>query len=417
MKIKEKDEVYAYIKENMPKTVKESYRELKPVVSPCIKEGFTTFFYWDTYFADLALLALGDHKQVENNLDNMRYMVETMGYVPNEYAPDIPIAGMNRSQPPLFSRSVKDYYMQTKDVRIVQKYLPALENEYAFWQTQRTSECGLNRYWHNATDEYLRDFCVGICERLRIEPTRYPDLKKQGEHFVSIAESGWDFTPRFFEKENAYVGGNYAPVDLNCILYDVERILSEFCALLGMKEKSDAYAKLAENRKTLINEYMLGKDGLYYDYDFVTKDRSPVLSAASCLPFAMGISEDKAALEKTVARLEGEYGLAACEKLPWECCDQWAYPSVWPPLSYFAYVALERLQSERAKPFAKKYVRTVRETYEKTGRLWEKYDAEKGGVKKGQEYETVEMLGWTAGVYMYLSERLRDQDRKAGRSL
>lgn len=52
--------IYDYIKNNLPKTIKETYPELKPVVSPCVKEGFTTFYYWDTYFANLAFLALGD---------------------------------------------------------------------------------------------------------------------------------------------------------------------------------------------------------------------------------------------------------------------------------------------------------------------------------------------------------------------
>ena len=401
-KVQYKDCVCQYIAENMHKTIKRNYPELKPVVSPCINKLFTTFYYWDTYFANLAFLELGDWEQVENNLDNMKYMVETMGYIPNEYAPDRPGGGMNRSQPPLFSRGVRDYYNYRQELEIVKKYLPAMEKEYEFWQTQRMSVCGLNRYGHNATKEYLENFYEVICRRLQIEPDSYSDIYEQSGHFLAIAESGWDFTPRFYEPENPYAGMHYAPVDLNAILYDVENILADMCSLLGFDEKAGLYREYAERRKVCMNTYMLGEDGLYYDYNFVTQKQSPVLSAASCLPFMVGVSEDKRALERTVDLLEGEYGLSACVKVPWESYDQWDYPSVWPPLSYFVYEALKWQHSDRAVPFARKYLKTVGDTFRETGHLWEKYDAVKGGVSIVKKEGTVEMLGWTAGVYMYL---------------
>ena len=38
--------------------------------------------------------------------------------------------------------------------------------------------------------------------------------------------------------------------------------------------------------------------------------------------------------------------------------------------------------------------------FEKTGKLWEKYNAESGELDFNSEYGTPEMLGWTAGVYV-----------------
>lgn len=398
-------EVFNYIKDNLPKTIKDTYPELKPVVSPCIKEGFTAFYYWDTYFANLALLALGNSAQVKNNLDNMKYMVETIGYIPNEYAPDNPWGCMNRSQPPLFARGVRDYYEYTQDKGVIETYLSAIKKEYDFWQTKRLSPCGLNHYGHCATDKYLEVFYRVICERLRIDEDFYSDKLKQSQHFMAFAESGWDFTPRFWEANNPYAGMHYAPVDLNSILYEVECILSEFSVLLGRHDEAEQYAIFSKKRKALMEKYMRAEDGIYYDYNFMTEERSPILSAASTLPYMVGLSAERKVLEGIVKRLDGTCGLSVCEKTDWECHDQWAYPSVWPPICYFVYSALEKTGSKKARPFAQKYMKLVEDTYSITGKLWEKYDAEKGGVPSGLEYDAVEMLGWTAGVYLYFQEK------------
>ena len=50
---------------------------------------------------------------------------------------------------------------------------------------------------------------------------------------------------------------------------------------------------------------------------------------------------------------------------------------------------------------------TIDEEFKKCGRLWEKYDAVRGGMGVSTEYETPEMMGWTAGVYVYFDEELK----------
>ena len=59
---------------------------------------------------------------------------------------------------------------------------------------------------------------------------------------------------------------------------------------------------------------------------------------------------------------------------------------------------------EDAKRLAEKYLSTVQKSFKKTGQLWEKYDALKGELSVCLEYETPPMLGWTAGVYMFLKQ-------------
>ena len=47
------------------------------------------------------------------------------------------------------------------------------------------------------------------------------------------------------------------------------------------------------------------------------------------------------------------------------------------------------------------------QTFRDANGLWEKYDAVQGGIGVSTEYETPEMMGWTAGVYVYFDEELK----------
>ena len=407
------DQVLEYIVDNMRKTIKLGPDGLKPIVSPCMDSGFLYFFYWDTYFANLALFATGDEEQIQNNLDNMKWFVENFGFIPNAYQSKTAEDNeTNRSQPPLFARGVWDYYCEKQDVEILKTYLPAMVKEYEFWQTNRSTPCGLNRYYHHANDEYLSNFYKWIMQRLGLNPALYEDKIGQGAHFLAIAESGWDFTCRYPEGDNAYACAHYLPVDLNSILYDVERIISQAYTLLGDTKKGEEYNQYAKIRKENINKYLLAGDGMYYDYNFVTEEHSPYVSGASLCPFAFGVSNDVDALDKTVALLEEEHGISVCEKKDRDRFDQWDFPSMWPPVVYFCVTALKRLNSDKFERIAKKYLTTVSNVYQQTGALWEKYNSQTGVVAVTHEYTTPKMMGWTAGVYTHIVKMLSKKERE-----
>ena len=134
-KILYKDDVFTYINNNIKRSIKPGPDGLNPIISPCINTAFLYFFYWDTYFANVALLETDNEKQVVNNLDNMKYFVETLGFIPKAYqSKEAEDDETNRSQPPLFARGVWDYYCKKKDLNILKTYLPAIEKEYGFWQ-------------------------------------------------------------------------------------------------------------------------------------------------------------------------------------------------------------------------------------------------------------------------------------------
>ena len=366
-----------------------------PISVPCASERFTSFFYWDTYFINRGLL-LDDPAQALNNLRNMKFLVEQLGFVPNGN-----LFGMqNRSQPPLYGPAVKDYYDRFPSAEVAEEFYPTMSREYEFWMTQRSTPCGLNRYASSATEEDVTAFFGELSSRGILDPGE-PDARSRARHLFAEAESGWDFTPRFLGRAL-----DFAPADLNAILYADERILSEFAALLGRPEESRSYANAAELRRARMDKLLRDEEGIYRDFDFVRGERSPVVSAAGLLPYWAGESADLEACRRTLARLECENGLAACEQNDSGKIFQWDYPNMWPCLVGFAVRGLERAGAAvSAARIAHKYLAAVSETFAEEGYLFEKYSALTGRCATHNEYEPPRMLGWTAGVFRELFER------------
>lgn len=84
------------------------------------------------------------------------------------------------------------------------------------------------------------------------------------------------------------------------------------------------------------------------------------------------------------------------------------YPFAWSAATCLAYMGLKRIGlGEDASRIADKYVSTVKNVFEKTGRIWEKYDGLTGEVAVTSECETMPMMGRTAAVYRYFVESER----------
>ena len=131
-----------------PKEIRGDFHLPKPYISPSIGGIYTDLYYWDVYFINLGLMIDGFDQQVENNLDNMAYFIDTLGYMPNANTLT------DRSQPPLFCSFVYDYYVHKGDKAIIEKYMPYILKEYAFWQKQRMTKFGLNNFSTNGDEEF-----------------------------------------------------------------------------------------------------------------------------------------------------------------------------------------------------------------------------------------------------------------------
>ena len=182
---------------------------------------------------------------------------------------------------------------------------------------------------------------------------------------------------------------------------------------IGRLSDADLLRRRAAERKALMCRLMFDSaDGVPYDYNFANGSLSKTLSSASFYPFALGVSDDSAALKRVLSRLELAHGVSACEyRGSDEFYLQWDYPAVWPSNTYFAFLALRRLGLKNdAQRIARKYISLVDSVFERTGRIWEKYDGVRGDISETAEYATPAMLGWSAGVYLWLSEQLASAD-------
>ena len=375
----------------------ESLKLPKPFTVPSIDTGFKNFFYWDTYFTNIGLLLSGEIEQAKNNLENIAYLIKTHGFMPNADCL------LDRSQPPLFARGVWDYYQATGDKSVPALFVSAIEQELSFWKNRRTDECGLSFYAFEDNGQ-AKEFFYGINPRVELIVDGEEQAEYEGKNLLAIAESGWDFTHRFQTETSPVDIQRFAPIDLNCILCEAEAICGKLFLLLGNEEKGNAFLNASEKRKALIESKMKREDGTYGDYDRAQKAPSSFRSAASFLPFVCGLSTDGEAYQKTLTPLELPYGVSATERV--ENGYQWDYPSVWPPLAYFAVVAAERTGNEEtAKRLANKYLEAQDKIFASTNQLWEKYDGLTGALPKKSEYGTPPMMGWTAGTYLYLLQK------------
>lgn len=370
-----------------------------PYVPPCFADGkFTVLFYWDTFFTNEGLIADGRIQDARYNVDNLMHFLYKFGCVPNMTNA---IGADYASQPPLLYMMVKSLMQAEPNAEWECKAMTALEKEYTFWMTERTTPCGLNRHGTNMKDEKrIIGYYNAVCSRISL-PKDIPDDEKirAGISAITEAESGEDFTPRFSHR--AY---EYAPVDLNAHLYGLEELLQTFYADKD-KDKASFYEKAKAQRAMLMKKFMMDKDGVYHDYRYIDDTRSEVYACGCFVPYMVGLTKD--GIEIVAKKLQTEYGFTACEDLG-KYGFQWGYPYVWAPHQYFAFKALNRVgKNELAKINAKRFLNIVDDTFAKTGSLWERY--EKDGVAKSVEYKTQIMLGWTAGTYNVLYDALQKE--------
>ena len=306
-----------------------------PYTVPCIEGKFQEMYYWDVYFTNVGLIKSGRLSQAKNNVDNMCYLINKFGFVPNGNRTYY----LSRSQPPFLSQMVCCIYEQTGDIRWLDECYKALEKEYKFWENERQTPCGLNRYYGSFNREELMSFCGLLCNRFNIEkPDDESIAECYGKAMYSFAESGWDCNSRM--GLDCY---NYAWVDLNSLLFGMESDMAFFSAEL--KNGCEAmWNEKANSRREMMTKLLWDdKSGAFCDYNFETGKQADIISAAQFYPLFSGVCTKEEA-ERTVellSEIEAEFGVACCEKkrgfirsavglpermgLPAIFCSAWAF--------------------------------------------------------------------------------------------
>ena len=124
--------VETYIKNNWDKCIRENKQDdgtliglPKPYIVPCIGGMFQEMYYWDTYFTNKGLALSGRWEQIKNNTDDMLYLVDRYGYMPNGNRTFY----LTRSQPPYLSMMVRDVYDHFQDKSWLESAYKTLEKE------------------------------------------------------------------------------------------------------------------------------------------------------------------------------------------------------------------------------------------------------------------------------------------------
>jgi alpha,alpha-trehalase len=365
---------------------------------PYIKAGgrFEESYYWDSYFIALGLDALGKTAQVEDLTRNMAHQVETLGFIPNANR----LYYLDRSQPPVFALMLK-----LNRAEVTSELLPALEKELNWWYTHRQKSHApgqLAYYSSSQKTARAESYTADITTSSTIPDAQKPNLFM---HLRAAAESGWDFSSRWLQVADdlrtIHTSDLFA-VDLNCLLYLAEEFLAE--SELKLHEQSEYHTR-ATQRAQMINELLWNEQlGVYTDFNFVLDQQSTSSTLATVFPLFAKIAPPSRAV-RVAKFLEDNLlqpgGLMTTTVLSGQ---QWDAPNGWAPLQWIAIKALRNYQlDELAAEIARRWTKTCLDTYERTGKLFEKYDVQDPmKTATGGEYQVQDGFGWTNGVYLDL---------------
>jgi alpha,alpha-trehalase len=387
------------------------YSSLLPLPEPYVVPGgrFREIYYWDSYFTMLGLLTSGRHDLTRHMVSNFAHLLDTYGRIPNGNRTYY----LSRSQPPFFFAMVALLSPEQPE-RAYARYLAQLKREHAFWMdgaagippgsaARRVVALApgvtLNRYWDD--DDQPRDESYREDRELAQRTQRKP-----GEVFRDVraaAESGWDFSSRWLTDGMSLTTINttaIVPVDLNSLLFGLERAIAAGCAYSGDQGCAQDFRAQAAARRRAMDRYLwVASRGVYLDYDWRQARSNPGLSAATFYPlFTRAASRAQAAaVAKDAAPLMKPGGLVTT---PRNSGQQWDAPNGWAPLQW---VAIEGLRSyghtALAGQIACRWLVNVTHVYEQNGKLVEKYDVvDPGRPGGGGEYPTQDGFGWTNGV-------------------
>jgi alpha,alpha-trehalase len=402
------------------------YSSLAALPNPYIVPGgrFREVYYWDSYFTMLGLKESNQIKVISNMINNFAYLIDTYGFIPNGNRAYY----LTRSQPPFFSLMV-NLLAKSEGNKILIKYQPQLIKEYRYWMlggsalannkaTERVVRMAdgtlLNRYWDESDqpreESYIKDVDAA-------KTTKQP-LPVFYHHIRAAAASGWDFSSRWFSDAttlSTIQTTNLVPVDLNCLLYNLELTIAHAYQLQGNQLLYKSYQAKAETRKKAILKYFWNaKAGWFGDYNWTTKQLSPIPTLAAVFPLEFKIATPAQA-DKIAQGLKANFlkpgGLVTTLNFSGQ---QWDAPNGWAPLQYLAIDGLENYgHSELAKDIATRWLQLNIRVFKKTGKLLEKYNVVDTGLTAGGgEYPLQDGFGWTNGVLLKLMNRYHYEDKQ-----
>ena len=390
-----------------------------PLPNPYIVPGgrFNEIYYWDSYFTQLGLVESGEIETVRYMVENFAHLIETLGFIPNGNRSYF----ATRSQPPFFALMV-DLLANHTDESVLAEFLPHMMREHLlFWmdgaaklsvgesnrRVVMTEKGPLNRYWDDVAtprqESFIEDESLANASGRAAEMI-YRDLR-------AGAESGWDFSSRWFNGEDLSTisTSEIVPIDLNSLLVMVEQIIAKAAAIKGLTELSSHYEQLAKQRADAIEHYFFNESlGCYVDLDLAGLKQREHSSLAMCFPLFAGIASPQRAAA-VVTQLNEEFlkpgGWVTTNV---DSGEQWDSPNGWAPLQWICFQGLKQYHfNDLAEEGAKRWLTTLDLVFSQTGKMLEKYNVViPGEIAGGGEYAVQDGFGWTNGTYLALKRAI-----------
>jgi alpha,alpha-trehalase len=371
---------------------------------------FSEVYYWDSYFTILGLKAQKRYDLIQNMVKNFAHLIDTVGFIPNGNRNYY----LTRSQPPFFSLIIKE--LEEYDSLAADHYLDAMVKEYKFWMNGIDSVKNpgdanqhvvmlpdgtiMNRYFDKGDsprpEAYKEDYALGQQQKSN-EKKIYKDLR-------SAAESGWDFSSRWFadgKSLSTIHTTDIIPVDLNCLLAHLERMIAKGYTLRGQADLASTYTQSADKRgRALLAFSWDAEENYFFDYDFAKGETTGVKSLAGMFPFFFQMAQKDHA-EKASIVIKSEFlkpgGLVTSLT---DTDQQWDAPNGWAPLQWMTYKGLKNYQLDNlADVIRDRWLRQNERVYKATGKMMEKYNVmDTTLIAGGGEYPNQDGFGWSNGV-------------------
>lgn len=309
---------------------------------------FREVYYWDSYWTVKGLLLSEMYNTTKGMIQNFQSLIKSLGHIPNGNR----VYYAKRSQPPLFTQIVWDYLNATNNPRTSREFIAEviwdLDAEFKFWRSRMVNVSVGGKMYQLARyrvdvdgprpESYEEDH--SLAGRLPEE-----ERKEWYIHMKSGAESGWDYSSRWFvtnqerssEDELLDVQtGNILPVDLNSFLCRNAEIMQQLFIKVENFEKAEEYKKLREEFKEAIRAVMYNtKDGMWYDYNIINKQLNTKFYPSNLAPLYSSCHHQDINMNTTMDYMMSSPAMNQSGGLPsslQRTGQQWDMPNMWPPL-------------------------------------------------------------------------------------
>ena len=390
---------------------------LIPLPNPYIVPGgrFGEVYYWDSYFTMLGLQAAGKVEMIENMVNNFSHLIETIGFIPNGNRTYY----LGRSQPPFYSMMVQ-MLAELRGKQTLNGYLSTLVAEYNYWMkgaSELNDQCNaIHHVVQMKEGEWLNRYCdaydtarpESYKEDVELAHQSVQDAAVLYKHLRAGAESGWDYSSRWFKDGQSFSTihtADIVPVDLNCLLYHLELTIAEAQEVAGNESAGNQYKIAAGKRKQAIEKYCWNEAaGFFVDYDLVSAMQKEEITLGGMAPLFFKIAT-QAQADLVAEMIQAEFlkpgGVVASLK---NTGQQWDAPNGWAPLQWITIMGLENYgHHSLADTIAQRWLALNDKVYAATGKMMEKYNVEDiNQLAGGGEYPGQDGFGWTNGVYLAL---------------